>query len=263
MVHLRRADLSTFTGCLIDFDALAAFACPHDNSAVRATLLILLITYFVLREADVADSHAAFWAPLAAASVAVLLFWRAARKSVAPTPERVPRAKLTRRVLVLALLTYLSTSLVNALVAGFVPAVPPGGSPDHSVMVNLRLSTTVAWPIILIILLHLGHLSATWLAVGRPLRWLVTIAAVPVLVSIALHPVAIAFYRSYGGIPPRSIAELAPRATVGAVLFFCALGLGNLRGRESLGRHPSPKSTDHGVGEVDSGEVVTPDRATS
>jgi hypothetical protein len=242
-----------------------ALACQHDTAVVWAAVPILLITYFVLNKAGVADSRAAFWAPTAAALVAVLLLWRAARNSVAPTPEPVPRAKLARRVLTLALLTYLSTSLVSGLVAGFVPAIPSGGSPDQAIAINLRLSTTVAWPISLIILLRLGHLSATWLAVGRPLRWLVMISAVPALVSIALHPVAVAFSQNFGSTPPRGIEELAPRAVVGTVLFFCALALGNLSGRESPARHPSPKGTDHGAdpGGADSGEVAAPDRATS
>jgi hypothetical protein len=231
---------------------------------VWATLLILLTTYFALSQVGVADSRAAFWAATAAALVAVLLLWRATRNSVAPTSEPVPRSKLARRVLALVVLTYLSTSLVSGLVAGFLPAVPPGGSPDHAIAVNLRLNTTVAWPISLIIILRLGRLSATWLAVGRPLRWLAMISVVPPLVSLALHPVAIAFSHNYGSTPPRTLAEIAPRMVAGTVLIFCALALGNLSGRESLRRHPSTKSTSHGTGPggVDSGEVIAPNRAT-
>jgi hypothetical protein len=231
---------------------------------VWAALLILLSTYFVLNQVGVADSGAAFWAPTAAALVAVLLLWRAARSSGLPVSDSVRRSKLARRVLAVVVLTYLSTSLVSGLVAGFVPVVPPGGSPDHAIAINLRLLTTVQLPITLILIFGVGRLSATWLAVRRPFRWLAMISIVPALVSLALHPVAIAWSRNYGSTLPRDLAEIAPRMIAVTVLIFCALAFGNLSRRKSLRRPASTENPGDGTssGGVDSGEVIAPKRTT-
>ncbi|SCL34612.1 hypothetical protein GA0070624_5038 [Micromonospora rhizosphaerae] len=227
-------------------------------------LLILLSTYFALNQVGVADSGAALWAPTAAALLAVLLLWRAARNSGTPVSEPVRRSKLARRVLALVVLTYLSMSLVAGLVGGFVPVVPPGGSPDHAIAINLRLGTIVGLPISLILIFGVGRLSATWLAVARPFRWLAMISVIPALVSLALHPVAVAWSRNHGSTPPRDLAEIAPRMVAVTVLIFCALALGNLSGRESSRRPASAESPGDGtgLGGVDSGEVIAPNRTT-
>jgi hypothetical protein len=218
----------------------------------------MLSIYLVLLQAGVADSGAAFWAPTAAALVAVLLLWRAARSSGPPVTVPVRRPKLARRVLALVVLTYLSTSLVSGLVAGFVPMVPPGGSPDHAIAINLRLLTTVGLPITLILTFGVGRLSATWLAVKRPLRWLAVISMIPALVSLALRPVAIAFSRNYGSTPPRDFAEIGPRMVAVVVLIYCALALGNLSRRKLLRQPVSMDSPGDGAGHggVDSGDTV-------
>lgn len=236
-------------------------ASSRDTAVVWAALLILLSTYFVLNQVGLADSGAAFWAPTAAALVAVMSLWRAARDSEGPISDHVRRSKLARRVLALVVLTYLSSSVVSGLAGGFVPAVPPGGSPEHAIAINLRLGTIVALPISLILIFGVGRLSATWLAVRRPFRWLAMISVIPALVSLALHPVAIAWSRNQGSTPPRDLAETAPRMVVVTVLIFCALALGNLSGRKSLRRTASAESPVDGTGPggvVDSGEVVAP-----
>ncbi|WP_027655164.1 hypothetical protein [Salinispora oceanensis] len=231
-----------------------------------ASLLTLLCTYSVLSQVGVADSGAASWAFTAAALFAVFALWRAARNSVAPEPEPVRRSTMARRVLALIVVTHLSTSLVSGLIGGFSPAIPPGGSPDHAMAINLRLNTTVGWPINLIIIFQLGRLSGTWLAVRRPFRWLAMISVFPALIALALHPVVIAFSQKYGTIPPHSLAEKAPRMIAGTVLIFCVLALGNLSRRESL-RRPRPAAsrgggTIPGLGDSDTGHSVAPDRAT-
>lgn len=236
----------------------------HDTAVVLAVLAILLSTYFFLELVGVADSGAAFWAPTAAALIAVLLLWRAARNSKTPLPEPVHRAKLTRRVLALVVLTYLSLSLVSGFVAGFVPPVPSGGSPDHSIAMGLRLATTVALPVSLILIFRVGRLSARWLTVKRPLQWLGVVTVVPTLVSLALHPVAIALARNLGSTPPRDLADKLPRAVAVSLLVFCALALGNLSGRKSPTRPPHAESPGYeaGLGRIDSGEVAALDQTT-
>ncbi|MEU7799322.1 hypothetical protein AB0B10_08640 [Micromonospora arborensis] len=197
-----------------------------------ATISTLLATYLVLRQFDVAEDPAADWADAAAALVAVLVLWRAVRHDVPSTMEQVPRSSLARRVLALAALTWFSSAMVGGLVAGFVPLTPPGGSPDDATALAARLYTTVALPIILIIIFQIGRLSATWLAVGKPLRWLAMISVAPALVAIALHPVTVAYSQNRGTIPVRSLAERLPIIGVVTVLIYCALALGNLSRRE-------------------------------
>ncbi|MEU7821638.1 hypothetical protein [Catellatospora sp. NPDC049133] len=219
---------------------------------MRVTLLILLSTFFVLTWAGVADTDAAFWAPTAAAVAAVALLRRAARNSPAPLSEPVGRWRLAGRVLALAVLTYLSTSLVAGIVGGFTPVEPPGGSPDNAIAVSLRLGTTVQLPITLILTFAVGLRSATWLTVKRPLRWLAMIAVTPALITLALRPVAIAWARDNGSTPPRDLAELAPRMVAVTVLIFCALALGNLYRRRS----PIQSGARH----ASTGEIATSDR---
>ncbi|MER7442413.1 hypothetical protein [Micromonospora avicenniae] len=223
-------------------------------------LFILLSVYFVLNQVGVSDSGAAFWAPTAAALVAVSLLWRTARNDEARPAEPVPRSKLARRVLALAALTYVTVSLVAGLVGGFVPVTPPGASPDHAIAIGLRLSTTVALPVSLILIVGVGRLSAAWLTVRRPFRWLGAISVIPALVSLALHPAAVAFSRKYGSTPPREVAETLPRLIAVIILIFCALALGNLRGRESLGRSAAAESTGDSTspGAIDTGGVTGP-----
>ncbi|MGR6319380.1 hypothetical protein Q2K19_29005 [Micromonospora soli] len=228
-------------------------------------LLILLITYLVLNQVGVSDNEAAFWAPTTAALVAVLLVWRAARNGEAQAPELVRRPKLAGRVLALAVLTQASMSLVAGLVGGFVPVTPPGGSPDHAMAIGLRLATTVSLPLSLILISGVGRLSATWLTVRRPFRWLGMISVIPALVSFALHPTAVAFSRNYGSTPPRDLAEMAPRTIAVTILIFCALALGHLSGRQSLRRRAAGNSTGHGTSPraFDTGEVMQPGRTTT
>ncbi|MEU4678940.1 hypothetical protein [Micromonospora sp. NPDC023737] len=227
-------------------------------------LFLLLSVYFILNQAGISDSGAAFWAPTAAALAAVLLLWRAGRNGSAQAVERVPRSKLTRRVLALAVLTHIAVSLVAGLVAGFVPVIPPGGSPDHAIATNLRLSTTVALPVSLLLVVGVGRLSAAWLTVRRPFRWLGMISVIPALVSLALHPAVVAISRNHGSTPPRELAETAPRMVAVTILIFCALALGNLRGREWLERAAAAESTGHGAGPgaIDTGGVTGPSRTT-
>ncbi|MFD0784050.1 hypothetical protein ACFQZ8_08995 [Micromonospora azadirachtae] len=224
----------------------------------------LLCVYFVLNQVGVSDSGAAFWAPTAAALVAVSLLWRAARNGTPRTVEPVPRAKLARRVLALTVLTYVVMSLVAGLVAGFVPVIPPGASPDHAIAVGLRLSTTVALPVGLLLMVGVGRLSAAWLTGRRPFRWLGMISVIPSLVSLALHPAAVALSRNYGSTPPREVADTLPRMVAVMILIFCALAVGNLRGRESLEGGAAAESTgnDTGPGAVDTGGVTGPSRTT-
>lgn len=198
---------------------------------MRIVLAILLMTYFVLNQAGLADSSTAFWSPTAAVVAAAVVLVRAARSSAASIPEPMQRSKLTRRVLTLTVLTYLSVSLVSGLVSGFVPTVSPGDSPDHAIAVALRLSTTIQLPISLVIIFGVGRLSSRWLTVTRPFRWLAAISVIPALVSSALHPVAVTFARNFGSTPPRDLVEIAPRMVAVTVLIFCALALGNLSGR--------------------------------
>ncbi|MEV1320505.1 hypothetical protein AB0J14_31025 [Micromonospora arborensis] len=197
-----------------------------------ATISTLLATYLVLRQFGVAEDPAADWADAAAALVAVLVLWRAVRHDVPSTMEQVPRSSLARRVLALAALTWFSSAMVGGLVAGFVPLTPPGGSPDDATALAARLYTTVVLPIILIIIFQIGRLSATWLAVGKPLRWLAMISVAPALVAIALHPVTVAYSQNRGTIPVRSLAERLPIIGVVTVLIYCVLALGNLSRRE-------------------------------
>ncbi|MEV4811002.1 hypothetical protein [Micromonospora avicenniae] len=228
-------------------------------------LLILLSVYLVLNQVGVSDSGAAFWAPTAAALAAALLLWRAARNGSAQAVQRVPRSRLTRRVLALAVLTHIAMSLVAGLVAGFVPVIPPGGSPDHAIAISLRLSTTVALPVSLLFVVGVGRLSAAWLTVRTPFRWLGMISVIPTLLTLALHPAAVAFSRNYGSTPPRELAETAPRTVAVTILIFCALAIGNLRGREWLERAAAAESTGDGAdpGAVDTGGVTGPTRTTS
>ncbi|MET7670396.1 hypothetical protein [Micromonospora luteifusca] len=205
-----------------------------------ATILTLLATYLALRQFGVAENRSADWADAAAALVAVLLLWHAVRKNVVSTRESVPRATLARRVLALVALTWFGNAMVSGLVAGFVPLTPPGGSPDHAVALAARLHTIVALPIILIIIFQIGRLSATWLAVGKPLRWLAMISVVPALVAIALHPAVVAFSENRGTIPVNSLAERLPTMGVLTVLIYCALALGHLSRREELSQQPGP-----------------------
>ncbi|PYC64263.1 hypothetical protein C7C45_30780 [Micromonospora arborensis] len=199
-----------------------------------ATISTLLATYLVLRQFGVAEEHAADWADAAAVLVAVLLLWRAMRKNVVSTLEPAPRATLARRVLALVALTWCSNAMVNGLVGGFVPLIPPGGSPDPVIALAARLHTTVVLPIVLAIIFQIGRLSATWLAVGKPLRWLAMISVVPALVAIALHPAMVAFSQNRGTIPVGDLAERLPLLAALTVLIFCALALGNLSRREEL-----------------------------
>jgi hypothetical protein len=206
---------------------------------VWAVLVILLGTYFVLDQVGLDAGAAALWAPSAAGLVAVVLLWRAAHNREAPAWEPVGRSKLARRVLALAILTYLSVALVSGLVGGFGPEVPPGGSPDHAIAVSLRLGTTVQLPITLILVFGVGRLSARWLTVRRPFRWLAIISVIPAAVSLALRPVTIALADNYGATPPRDLADNLPRMVAVTVLIFCVLALGNLYGRKSA-RQPAP-----------------------
>ncbi|WP_406065493.1 hypothetical protein [Micromonospora sp. NBC_00860] len=199
-----------------------------------ASISTLLATYLVLRQFGVAEDPAADWADASAALVAVLVLWRAVRKSDVLTMEPAPRSRLARRLLALAALTWFSNAMVGGLVAGFVPLTPPGGSPDDATALAARLHTTVALPIILIIIFQIGRLSGTWLAVGKPLRWLAMISVAPALVAIALHPVAVAYSQNRGTIPVGSLAERLPIIGVVTVLIYCALALGNLSRREEL-----------------------------
>ncbi|MEU8088932.1 hypothetical protein AB0B57_35605 [Micromonospora sp. NPDC049101] len=205
-----------------------------------ATVLVLLAAFVALSRVGIAEERAADWAAAAAALVGVLMLWRAVRENVVSTMEPVPRSRLARRVLALVVLTWFGNAMVSGLVAGFVPSIPPGGSPDHAVALAARLHTTVALPIILIIIYQIGRLSATWLAVRRPLRWLALISVGPALVAIALHPTAVAYSQDHGTLPVRSIAERFPMIVALTVLFYCALALGNLSRRESLSRKPFP-----------------------
>ncbi|MEU7754233.1 hypothetical protein [Micromonospora sp. NPDC049171] len=205
-----------------------------------ATVLVLLAAFVALSRVGIAEERAADWAAAAAALVGVLMLWRAVRENVVSTMEPVPRSRLARRVLALVVLTWFGNAMVSGLVAGFVPSIPPGRSPDHAVALAARLHTTVALPIILIIIYQIGRLSATWLAVRRPLRWLALISVGPALVAIALHPTAVAYSQDHGTLPVRSIAERFPMIVALTVLFYCALALGNLSRRESLSRKPLP-----------------------
>lgn len=99
--------------------------------------------------------------------------------------------------------------------------------------VNLRLNTTVAWPIILLITFLLGRLSGTWLSTKRPFRWVALISVLPAVVSLALHPAAVAFSDKHGSVPPHALTDRVPRMVVGTLLIFCALALGNLSRRRS------------------------------
>lgn len=206
-----------------------------------ATPVILVTTYLALSQIGVAENRAADWANAAAAFVAVVLLWRAARRDV-PSPmepvEPVPRAKLARRVLALAALTWFINAMVSGFVAGFVPLIPPGGSPDHAVALAARLHTTVALPIILIITFQIGRLSATWLAVERPLRWLAMMSVAPALVAIALHPTVVAYSETHGTIPVRSLPERLPVMGAITLLIFCALAMGHLSRREARSQQP-------------------------
>ncbi|MBM7494782.1 heme A synthase [Micromonospora luteifusca] len=204
-----------------------------------ATISTLLATYLVLRQFGVAEERAADWAGAAAVVVAVLVLWRAVRHNVPSTMEPVPRSTLARRVLALVALTWFGNAMVGGLVAGFVPLTPPGGSPDDATALAARLHTTVALPIILIIIFQIGRLSAMWLAVGKPLRWLAMISVAPALVAIALHPALVAFSDNRGTIPVGSLAERLPSLGVVTVLIYCALTLGNLSRREELSQQPA------------------------
>ncbi|NES27782.1 hypothetical protein GCE86_10580 [Micromonospora terminaliae] len=251
-----------------DIGAATALWYPRtagDTAAVWLALLILVSAYVVLRQVGVSDGGAGFWAPAAAAVVALLQVWRGARDGEAPSVQRLRRAAFARRVLTLAILTYLGTSLVAGAVGGFVPVIPPGGSPDHAIAVGVRLATTVGLPVSLILIGGLGRLSATWLTVRRPFRWLGLISAVPALVSLALHPIAVAFSANHGTTPPRGLAETAPRTAVVTVLIFCALALGNLNGRASLRRRAARTDGAHlrSPGAVDAGEATGPNARPS
>ncbi|SCF19217.1 hypothetical protein [Micromonospora chokoriensis] len=208
-----------------------------------ATLVILLTTYLALRQIGIAENRADDWANAAAAFVAVVLLWRVARRDNRPPPEpleAVPRAKLARRVLALAALTWFVNAVVGGFVAGFVPLIPPGESPDHAVALAVRLHTTVALPIILIIIFQIGRLSATWLALDRPLRWLAMISVAPALVAIALHSTVVAYSQTHGTIPVSSLPERLPMIGVNTLLIFCALAMGHLSRREALSKQPGP-----------------------
>ncbi|MFI6761741.1 hypothetical protein ACIBF5_21635 [Micromonospora sp. NPDC050417] len=199
-----------------------------------SAILVLLSLYFVVSYAGVNDAWAAFLAPAAAALVAMVVLRRSAREGADLVPEPVRRAKLVRRVLGLVVLAYLSEAVVSGVVAGFVPLVPPGGSPDQAVATALRLNTVVALPVALLLEFGVGILSAKWLTVSRPFRWLAAISVVPIPIVLALRPVATALSRENGTTPPRDLAESAPRTIAVTILVFCVLALGNLRGRKLL-----------------------------
>jgi hypothetical protein len=198
---------------------------------VLAVVVVLVGSYYVLGLVGVTGSGAAFAAPAVAALVAVWLVWRADHTDE-PLPEPVGRGRLTGRVLMLAALVYLSEALVAGLVAGFVP-VPADGSAEHSVAVGLRLATTVALPVTLILVYRVGILAAKWLTLRRPLAWLGVVAVVPTLVTLALHPLAAAFADNFGTTPQRDLLDKLPRSVPVTLLVFCALALGHLSRRRA------------------------------
>ncbi|MEV6305366.1 hypothetical protein AB0M02_38550 [Actinoplanes sp. NPDC051861] len=195
-------------------------------------VVLLVPLYFALLAAGASEAAAAFWTPAVAAVPLAWLTWRRAHSAATPAPPPMSRGRLASRTLALALLSWLVSSVVAGVVGGFVP--PPADDPAHSVAMSLRYSTLIGLPIVLELLFRLGHRSARWLPARRPLRWLAVVSVVPALISIALHPVAVAFSSANGSTPTRDLSDILPRAVVVTVLYFCALALGNLQARSRL-----------------------------
>jgi hypothetical protein len=205
-----------------------------DRTVVTVVALLPAAVYLALIPWGLSVTTVAELAPAVAAmaSLAALaasgMAPRLGQRS-APATGGAP-GRLGWRAVWLTVVVLLVESVINGLIDGFTPIGAADGPDGHAARVRALWTMVLGLPVALVVIFRLGGWSARLLPVRRPLVWLAAVALGGRLVRLASFPFNVRLAHAHDLAAPR-IGETLVHLIVVGLLFFGALGLGNVRRR--------------------------------